>query len=128
MKPDTMSLDAFGWSLDVPTALLVVMLVLIVVVMWRADLGKRWAEAFQDESGKVSALRLSIFIAVAASTWHLLYVSMNVVKASGDLGELYPFYATYLCVWSGAPVASKALDAILAKFGIKPPMNQQSQG
>jgi hypothetical protein len=121
----TQSLDAFGWSLDVPTALLFVMLALIVVLLWRADLGPRWAEAFQDDGGKVSALRLSIFIAIAVSSWHLIYVTMNVIKTGADLNELYPFYATFLGVWSGAKVAEKALDAILAKFGVRPIAAQQ---
>lgn len=113
-------MDIFGYTIDVPTALLLVMFALIVVILWRADLKARWSEAFEDDSRKVSALRLSIFVAIGVSSWHLLYVTMNVVKVSGDLSELYPFYATYLCVWSGAKVAEKALDAILAKFGVKP--------
>lgn len=120
MDAQPAAIEAFGWSLDIPTALLIVMFALIITILWRASLGERWAEAFQDDSGKVSALRLAIFIAIGVSSWHLLYVTMNVVKKGDDLEQLYPFYATYLAVWSGAKVAEKALDAILAKFGVKP--------
>jgi predicted metal-binding membrane protein len=45
-----------------------------------------------------------------------MYVSLNVIKNGDDMQALFPFFATYLAVWSGAKVVEKLLDLLIAKF------------
>lgn len=116
-------MEMFGFVIDAPAASLLAMLAITVYVLFaaqsRGDFD--WGEALRDDNKKVSALRLAIFAAIAVSSWLLIFVSMNVIKSGADLAELFPFYMAYLGVWSGAKVAEKALDAILAKFGVIKP-------
>jgi hypothetical protein len=118
-------MQIFGYTIDAPAASLLAMLAITIYVLFAAQ--RRgdfdWGQALKDDNGKVSALRLAIFAAIAVSSWLLIFVSMNVIKSGQDLEQLYPFYATYLAIWSGAKVAEKALDAILAKFGVTRPQS-----
>lgn len=114
-------MELWGYEIDIPTALLLVMFALIGFVLWSARLGPRWGEALSDDGGKVSALRLAVFVALAVSSWQLIYVTITVVHRPDDVAAVYSTLATYVCVWSGAKVAEKALDAILAKFGVGRP-------
>lgn len=118
-----------GYSLDVPAASLLMMGLGLFWLMLSASRRPDafWSTAFKDDTGKVSWMRLAMLVALGVSSWHLIYVTMNVVKDGKDLAELYPFYATFLLVWSGAKVAEKAIDAVLAKFGIIKPAPQIQQ-
>ena len=94
--------------------------VLLVVREARTG-GFSWNKAMQDDSGKESALRFGIVVALVISSWFLVYVTMNVVKGSGDLEALFPYYMAYLAVWSGAKAVEKLLDVLILRFGGKTP-------
>lgn len=116
-------MEVFGFTLDLPFLSLVAMLAITVYIIFAAQRRDDfdWGQALRDDNGKVSALRLGIFAAIAVSSWLLIYVTMNVIKKGDDLEQLFPFYAAYLGIWSGAKVAEKAIDAVLAKFGVTRP-------
>ena len=80
-----------------------------------------WADVFNDENGKRSALRVAILIAVAVHSAVLLYLVTTVVSATqasvkDALDGLIWHVGLYAAVWSGAPVAAKFLDVLLARF------------
>lgn len=120
-------MEIFGFVIDAPAASLIVMALGIAVFTVQAHRhpDSFWASAFKEESGKVTFTRLAMLVALAVSTWHLIFVTMNVIKDGKDLQELFPFYTVYLALWSGVKAAEKALDAIIAiisaKFGVTRP-------
>ena len=113
-------MELFGFSIDAPAVSLLVMGVGLIYLMWSVAQKPQsfWAQAFVDDNAKPSWMRVAMIVALLATTWHLIYVTMNVIKDGKDLEQLLPFYGVYLLVWSGAKVAEKAIDAILAKFGV----------
>lgn len=115
-------MNVFGYTIDAPALSLLVGSLITLYVVFAAQRRNNfdWGNALRDDSGKESALRLAIFVSIVVTSWLLIFISMNVIKDGKDLEQLYPFFVTYLAVWSGAKVAEKALDAILAKFGVKP--------
>ena len=116
-----MILDIFR-DFDIAAFALVLGLLWILLVIRSAQAeGFKWSRAMQDDNGKESSLRFGIIVAVVVSSWFLVYVTMNVLKASGDLEALFPYYMAYLAVWSGAKVVEKLLDVLILKFGGKPP-------
>lgn len=116
-------MNLLGYEIDTPAVTLLVMGAGLIWLMFSASRkpDSFWASAFKDDNGKVSWMRVAMLVALATMTWHLIFVTMNVVKDGKDLEELFPFYVTYSCIWSGAKVAEKAIDAILAKFGVIKP-------
>lgn len=115
-------MNVFGYNIDAPALSLFFGSLITLYVVFAAQRRNNfdWGNALRDDSGKESALRLAIFVSIVVTSWLLIFISMNVIKDGKDLEQLYPFFVTYLAVWSGAKVAEKALDAILAKFGVKP--------
>src|SRR5882757_1456925 len=118
-------MEVFGFVIDAPAASLIVMTLAIAAFAVQASRhpDSFWASAFKDENNKVTFTRLAMLVALAVSTWHLIFVTMNVIKDGKDLADLFPYYLTYLGLWSGVKAAEKALDAIVelirARFGGK---------
>lgn len=114
----TNSIEVGGWSFDVPTMLLIIMFALILWIMLRAHRsGLNWAEAFKDDSGKPSFLRLAVLIALSITGWQIMSLTLRVQPTVDLLERLTEFF---IVVFSGAKIAEKALDVILAKFGLRP--------
>ena len=103
---------------DVPSMVLAVMGLFGVWVMIRAQRRDDfdWGDALKDETGKLSAMRLAVFVSLAISSWLLIYIAMNAVKSAADLDLLFKFFIAYLAIWSGAKIVERALDIILAKY------------
>ena len=106
---------------DFPAIVLLLLLLLLVFIaakaQERADFD--WGQAFQDENGKVSALRVAVFVANIVSSWVLIAVTMKTIIVADDLKNLYPVYGIYLICWVLPKLAEKALDIIMFKLGIK---------
>lgn len=108
-----------GWAIDVPTALLLVMFALIAWIVWRAERqGLNWADAFRDDSGKASFMRLAMMVALMISSWQVMSTTLR-VQPSLDLVERLSEF--FIVVWSGAKIVEKIVDVIAVKFGVKPP-------
>lgn len=103
---------------DIAVIVFIALLLLILYIVRRAEqaAGFSWAPIFQDDSGKVSALRVAILVSIAVSSAVLLYITVNLVKNQDDLKGLFEFYIAYLAVWSGAKVVEKLIDLLVAKF------------
>ena len=105
---------------DIAAFALVLGLLWILLVIRNAQAGGfSWKRAMQDDNSKESVLRFGIIVALVISSWFLVYVTMNVIKATADLEQLFPYYMAYLAVWSGAKVVEKLLDVLILKFGGK---------
>jgi hypothetical protein len=113
-------MDVFGYTIDAPAASLLAMFAIGVYVLFaaqrRADFD--WGQALKDDGGKVSALRLAIFVAIAVSSWLIIFVTMNVIKDGKDLAELFPFYMAYLGDLVRHQGRGEGDRRVLAKFGI----------
>lgn len=107
-----------GLVLDVPTFVLVFLLVLGGAVLWSAQRRDDFdfAPMLCDETGKASALRLAIFICIAVSSWVVIKVTMNTT----DPDKAFNYFVVYTAVWSGAKIVEKLLDVLILKFGGKP--------
>lgn len=105
-------------SYDIPATVLIALLVAGAFVIFKAQQKDNFdfAQMLTDDSGKPSAMRLAVFVCLAASTWALI----KVVMTSNDPKESFNFYMAYIAVWSGAKIVEKLLDVLLAKFGGKP--------
>jgi hypothetical protein len=103
--------------INIPSIVLIALLVLGAVVMHlaqkKADFD--FSEMLKDDNGKPSAMRLAIFVCLAASTWVLIKLAMT----CADVDKLFNYFMAYLAVWSGAKIVEKLLDVLLAKFGGK---------
>ena len=86
--------------IDVPALVLALLLLLALLVMWRAQRRADfdWADMLRDAEGKPSAMRFAVMVAVASTTWVLMKAS---VQKSDDLVQIL---WAYLLAWSGAPV------------------------
>lgn len=98
--------------LDVPAMVLLLLLLagwkVINLAQQRPDFD--FSNMLKDDAGKESALRMGIFISLAISSWFVVYDTIH--NKQGDSQVLL----VYLCVWSGAKVADKLADAVLAKW------------
>lgn len=72
-----------------------------------------WLDMLRDENKKPSAFRL-ISVATWATTTVVLFYVVR-VNRDDDL----TFFVWYLSFWSGVPIASKAIDVIVAIWGKK---------
>ena len=113
-------------GIDPPVIVLLAMLATGAYVMFKAQQRDDfdWAEMLRDENGKPSAFRLAIFVCLGVSSWLLIYLSMRIITTSVTwaeaLGALFPWYALYTLTWSGAKIAEKLVDIVLAKVGVQP--------
>lgn len=107
-----------GFTIDIPSMVLIALLILGAFVMWAAQSKHDFdfAGMLTDDNGKPSAMRLGVFVCLAASTWVLIKVTMTIK----DEDKLFNFYIAYVAIWSGAKIVEKLLDVLLAKFGGKP--------
>lgn len=105
-----------GVVLDIPAIVLILLLLAGAFVMWAAQRqpGFNFSSMLTDDNGKPSAMRLAVFVCIAASTWVLIKIVMTVQ----DEKSVFNFYMAYMAVWSGAKIVEKMLDAMLAKFGV----------
>ncbi len=112
-------LKMFNLTIDVPAIVLLILLAAGLGVMWasqrRPDFD--FGNMLKDESGKESAMRFAVFVCLAISSWHLIYLTIHVITEKGSLDTLFNFYALYLAVWSSAKIVEKVIDLLLAKFG-----------
>lgn len=108
-----------GLTIDIPAIVLILLLLAGAFVMHAAQKqpGFNFSEMLTDDSGKPSAMRLAVFVCLAASTWVLIKVTMT----STDTKDVFNLFMAYIAVWSGAKIVEKLLDVLLAKFGGKTP-------
>ncbi len=109
--------------IDVPSLVLMIM---VVAGLFAAYAIQRrddwdWGEMFRDENGKLSAFRLAIFPTWMLSAWWVIYLTMNIRMDSNTawidaLKALFPWYVTFLVVWSGAKIVEKVVDIVVARF------------
>lgn len=104
---------------DFPTAVLSFMLVGIAYAMSQAQKkpGFDWGDGFRDGNGKVSYTHAAVPIALALSSWVLLYVTINGIKStfSGQemsqvLQSLLYWYIAYMVVWAGTKTVDKLVE------------------
>lgn len=111
-------LKFFSEWLDISVILLLLLLALAIYIIRDATRNpdSYWKTVFDDDSGKRSALRIGVLIALSVSSAILIYISANLVKTGADLDALFKFYTVYIAVWSGAKVVEKLIDLLVAKF------------
>jgi len=106
---------------DFPTAVLSFMLVGIAYAMSQAQKkpGFDWGDGFRDGNGKVSYTHAAVPIALALSSWVLLYVTINGIKStfSGQemsqvLQSLLYWYIAYMVVWAGTKTVDKLVELV----------------
>jgi hypothetical protein len=69
-----------------------------------------FAVMLKDENGKESVTRLASLVALAFSSWFIMYDAIH--NKQGDSTVLL----IYLGVWSGAKVAERLVDALATKW------------
>jgi len=106
---------------DFPTAVLSFMLVGIAYAMSQAQKkpGFDWGDGFRDANNKVSYTHAAVPIALALSSWVLLYVTINGIKStfSGQemsqvLQSLLYWYIAYMVVWAGTKTVDKLVELV----------------
>lgn len=105
-------IKAFFNYVDIPAIILGMMLFaawsMIRAAQKRDDFD--FANMLRDDKGKESGTRIATLIALAFSSWFLMYDTIHGKK--GDSTVLL----IYLSVWSGAKVAEKLADALITKW------------
>ena len=113
---------------DFPTAVLSFMLVGIAYAMSQAQKkpGFDWGDGFRDANGKVSYTHAAVPIALALSSWVLLYVTINGIKStfSGQemsqvLQSLLYWYIAYMVVWAGTKTVDKLVELVQTYLNTK---------
>ena len=125
---------------DFPTAVLSFMLVGIAYAMSQAQKkpGFDWGDGFRDGNGKVSYTHAAVPIALALSSWVLLYVTINGIKStfSGQemsqvLQSLLYWYIAYMVVWAGTKTVDKLVELVQTylntKSGRQPDREQEGE-
>jgi archaellum biogenesis protein FlaJ (TadC family) len=118
METITVTATDFLKSLTISTPSVVLFGILLFAVYVAFKAQKRddfdFADMLRDETGKPSALRTSIFVSLAITSWVLVYI---VIEKRVSDSTLFNLFAIYIAVWSGAKVAEKAIDAWAARGG-----------
>jgi len=113
---------------DFPTVVLSFMLVGIAYSMNQAQKkqGFDWGDGFRDANGKVSYTHAAVPIALALSSWVLLYVTINGIKStfSGQemsqvLQSLLYWYIAYMVVWAGTKTVDKLVELVQTYLNTK---------
>ena len=101
---------AFLSLLNIPNLLLSSLLGLAVWVLYSASRSARFdpVDMLLDERGKASSSRLAVFVALAVSTFMLVYFTTN--KGVDDETLLYMFGA-YIMTWAGSKTLEKGVEA-----------------
>lgn len=101
---------------DFPATMLLIMVLMGAYVMYKTQKDPHndfdFADMLRDENGKPSAIRLAILPCLAISSWVIMYLVVQ--NKSIDLWLL----VFYMCVWSGAKIAEKMVDAYVATRGV----------
>jgi hypothetical protein len=105
-----------GFQIDVPFIMLAAMVFLFGYIVWRANLGPRWAEAFQDDSGKVSLMRVMVILVGMSTVWIVMSVA---IRVQPDLDTLIKLFGAMLIAWVPAKIIERVVDIVAVKFGIK---------
>lgn len=98
---------------DVPALLLALFVVTGLLMAWRAQRGGKvdFGNMLRDETGKESAMRFGVLVAVLGSNWVLMKAAL---QNSEHLPQLY---WAFLIAWSASP----ALRELAAKWnGVLP--------
>jgi len=104
---------------DFPTVVLSFMLVGIAYSMNQAQKkpGFDWGDGFRDANGKVSYTHAAIPVALALSSWVLLYVTINAIRSTFNgaetsqvLESLIWWYVAYMVVWAGTKTVDKLVE------------------
>lgn len=105
-------LQALMDYIDIPAVVLGMMLFaswfMIRSAQKRTDFD--FGNMLKDECGRESAIRVAQLVALAFSSWFVMYDTIH--NKMGDPTILL----IYLGVWSGAKVADKLADALIAKW------------
>ncbi len=96
--------------LTIPNLLLSSLLGLAVWVLFSASRSVRFdpVDMLLDERGKASSSRLAVFVALAVSTFIMVYFTTN--KGVDDETLLYMFGA-YIMTWAGSKTLEKGVEA-----------------
>jgi hypothetical protein len=73
-----------------------------------------WTDALRDSQGKTSGFRIGIILSLVMSSWVLVVATLKAQSFTAK--ELTDLILIYLVIWSGSPIASKALDFLLLKY------------
>jgi hypothetical protein len=110
---------------DFPATVLLVMVIMGAYVMYKTQKNPHndfdFADMLRDENGKPSAIRLAIFPCLAISSWVIMYLVVQ--NKAIDLWLI----VFYMCVWSGAKIAEKMVDAYAATKGAAMPVSNPLQ-
>ena len=107
-----------GSNMDFPGLIMLIVFMMGVWVVYRVQKENEtfdFADMLRDESGKPSSGRMFGFIAVAASTWALMYM---LIHGSGVIDKW--LYLGYMGVWSGSKAVDRVIDAYFKKQGPPP--------
>jgi hypothetical protein len=106
------SVKAFIATIDIPAIVLLIILAMGWGIVKQAQ--KRedfdFSNMLRDDNNKESALRFAVFVALAVSSWFVIYDTIH--NKAGDNQALL----IYVVVWSGAKVAEKLVEALAAKW------------
>lgn len=102
--------------LNIPNLLLGSLLGLAVWVLYSASRSQRFdpVDMLLDDRGKASSSRLAVFVALAVSTFMMVYFTTN--KRVDDETLLYMFGA-YIMTWAGSKTLEKGVEAWSSKGG-----------
>lgn len=95
----------FNLTTMLPIAVLAFLLVMAIVVLWRAQARPDFdiANMLKDDAGRESPLRFAILVSLAISSWGIVFLLINSKDALA-------YWNTYLLTWSGALVFIKAAE------------------
>jgi hypothetical protein len=96
--------------ITIPNVLLSSLLGLAVWVLYSASRSTRFdpVDMLLDERGKASSSRLAVFVALAVSTFMLVFFTTN--KGVDDETLLYMF-GVYIMTWAGSKTLEKGVEA-----------------
>jgi hypothetical protein len=115
-------------NIDFPAVVLSMMLIGMAIAMVSAQKAADfdWGDAFRDDHGKISWLRAAVLVALAISSWSLIYGMMNGMRIGFNaddlvkiLDALFWWYVAYMVVWAGTKTADKFLAIIQAHIESK---------
>lgn len=95
-------------TIDIATIVLMGIMGMGLWVLWkvqRNDNDFDFKDMLRDENGKPSAFRLAVFVALAVSTWIIMYIVLNTKSLDTWM------YVSYLAIWSGSKIAESAVQA-----------------
>ena len=115
-------------GIDAPSVVLLAMLAAGTYVMYKAQQREDFdfADMLRDDNNKPSAFRMAIFVCLGVSSYLLLFITFKLVAQVtvswvDTLNALFPWYALYILVFSGAKIAEQMVETLMVKFGAKLP-------